>query len=62
MRNQGIGKMLIEAAMALVKQRKDKGLSLSTATDNFNAQKLYHSLNFKQDNEFLHYFWKCQDT
>ncbi len=58
-RNQGIGKTLIEAAQAWVRQQKDKGLSLQTAIHNVSAQKLYSSLGFDLDKKFLHYFWKC---
>jgi ribosomal protein S18 acetylase RimI-like enzyme len=57
-RKQGIGKALIKTAQAWVKQKSDKGLSLATAVDNYSAQKLYHSLGFNRDEEFLHFFWK----
>ena len=57
-RNQGIGKTLIQKAQLWVREQNDKGLSLQTAVDNLGAQKLYSSLGFDLDQQFLNYFWK----
>lgn len=56
-RQKGVARKLIQAAMSLVQNREDKGLSLSTATDNVSAQRLYEALGFERDQEFWHYFW-----
>lgn len=56
-RRKGVGRQLIETAKTLVRQRDDKGLALSTASDNQQAQSLYKSLDFEQDTKFWHYFW-----
>ncbi|NER13281.1 GNAT family N-acetyltransferase [Leptobacterium flavescens] len=58
-RQQGIGEALLEAAKGLCKAEGKKGLALETAKDN-PAQKLYERLDWKKDDEFLHYFWKNQ--
>jgi GNAT superfamily N-acetyltransferase len=54
-RGQGIGTALIDAAKALCKKNKSKGLALQTETDN-PAQKLYEAVGFVRDPD-LHYFW-----
>ncbi len=50
-------------ATALLNQIKEyailtdaKGIELSTAIDNTNAQRLYESLQYKKDLEFFHYY------
>ena len=58
-RGQGIGKMLINKAKALCREKKLKGLALQTETDN-PAQQLYEYLEFKRDPD-LHYFWLNTD-
>jgi GNAT superfamily N-acetyltransferase len=56
-RKKGIGRQLIETAMDCVRQREDKGLAISTAFDNHEAQRLYEAMGFKRDEAFYHYFW-----
>lgn len=58
-RSKGVGETLLKAAKELCVIENCKGLALETATDN-PAQKLYERLNWKQDGNFLHYFWKNQ--
>lgn len=57
-RKQGIGKLLIDAAMDFGKYTGAKYVQLETAVDNFNAQHLYESIGFvKQlpDTEYILY-------
>ena len=54
-RGKGIGEALITTAKKLCINKKYKGLTLETASNN-PAQHLYERLEFKKDN-FLHYFW-----
>jgi ribosomal protein S18 acetylase RimI-like enzyme len=54
-RGRGIGKLLLEAARRHAVETGANGLSLSTATDNAAAQKLYESFGFERDNGFYHY-------
>lgn len=58
LRGQGIGESLLNAAKALAKANKWKGLALETATDN-PAQKLYERLGWERSDDFYHYFWTC---
>ncbi|MFK7947553.1 MAG: GNAT family N-acetyltransferase [Saprospiraceae bacterium] len=58
LRGQGIGESLLNAAKALAKANKWKGLALETATDN-PAQKLYERLGWERSDDFYHYFWSC---
>ncbi len=55
-RNTSIGALLLSKAKNLCKEEKCKGLALETALDN-PAKKLYERLGWKQDTDFLHYFW-----
>ncbi|PJZ51927.1 GNAT family N-acetyltransferase [Leptospira adleri] len=54
-RKQGVAKALIERTTTLARSMDAKYVSLSTAIDNKNAQKLYESLGFIRDEEFYHY-------
>ena len=57
-REQGIGQELIATAMNFAKQQGAKFVQLETAIDNFNAQRLYESIGFIQqepDKDFLLY-------
>jgi ribosomal protein S18 acetylase RimI-like enzyme len=54
-RGQRIGHRLLEAARQQAIETKAKGLSLSTAVDNYTAQKLYESFGYKKDNDFYNY-------
>ncbi|MBT8272073.1 MAG: GNAT family N-acetyltransferase [Flavobacteriaceae bacterium] len=58
-RGKGIGKMLIDQAKDLCREKKLKGLVLQTEADN-PAQQMYEHLQFKQDTD-LHYFWLNTD-
>ncbi|AOP35519.1 acetyltransferase [Leptospira tipperaryensis] len=54
-RKQGVAKALIERAVSLARSMDAKYVSLSTAHNNKNAQKLYESLGFIKDEEFFYY-------
>ncbi|MBK5273269.1 MAG: GNAT family N-acetyltransferase [Bacteroidia bacterium] len=57
-RKQGIGEKLIKAAIDFSKENKARFLELSTAIDNYTAQRLYEQIGFKKqmpDNEFYSY-------
>ncbi|RHX92466.1 GNAT family N-acetyltransferase [Leptospira stimsonii] len=54
-RKKGIAKALIVQAATLARSMDAKYLSLSTARDNRNAQRLYESLGFVKDEEFFYY-------
>lgn len=57
-RKQGIGENLIKKAMQFAKENDAVFVELSTATDNFTAQKLYESIGFekqKPDEDFFTY-------
>ncbi|MEM9649999.1 MAG: GNAT family N-acetyltransferase [Bacteroidota bacterium] len=56
-RGKGIGEALLKHAQVFCSSKQFKGLALETATDN-PAQRLYERLGWKQDLEYLHYFWK----
>jgi ribosomal protein S18 acetylase RimI-like enzyme len=55
-RHTGVAKRLLEAAQALAIQTEAKGISLSTANDNYLAQHLYEAFGYKKDKDFLSYF------
>ncbi len=55
-RRQGVGEALMNRARELAHTTGAKGLALSTAVDNVNAQALYESLGYKRDTAFHHYF------
>ncbi|MGH2644915.1 MAG: GNAT family N-acetyltransferase [Chitinophagaceae bacterium] len=57
-RHQGIGEALIKTALEFAKGTGRKFVELSTAIDNFIAQKLYEKMGFEKqvpDTEFLTY-------
>ncbi|WP_276357986.1 GNAT family N-acetyltransferase [Cohnella caldifontis] len=54
-RGSGTGRRLLEAAKRHATETGAKGLSLSTATDNRTAQRLYESFGFRRDTAFYHY-------
>lgn len=56
-RDKGVGRKLLLAAQSFCAKNNFKGLALETAKHN-PAQKLYEKLGWKNDQEFLHYFWK----
>lgn len=54
-RKQGVGEMLLEKAKKYAMATGAKSLSLSTATDNYSAQRLYEKNGYKKDSQFYHY-------
>lgn len=54
-RRQGVARALIQAAIALVQERGDKGLSLQAMPDNLSAQALYESIGFQRDTHTYYY-------
>lgn len=54
-RKQGIGEMLFQKAKDYATETGAKSISLSTAPDNYSAQRLYEKYGFKKDSQFLHY-------
>jgi ribosomal protein S18 acetylase RimI-like enzyme len=54
-RNQGIGERLLNKAKDFAIQTGAKSLSLSTASDNYSAQRLYEKLGYQRDEQFHHY-------
>ena len=54
-RKQGVGEMLLNKAKEFAIETGAKSLSLSTAQDNFSAQKLYGKNGYKKDSEFYHF-------
>lgn len=58
-RREGIGQLLMDAAINLCTITEVKSLSLQTAPDNENARRLYKNNGFTLDNEydsFIRYF------
>ncbi|KKK36831.1 acetyltransferase [Mesobacillus campisalis] len=54
-RKQGVGEKLLDKAKELAIETGAKSLSLSTASDNISAQRLYERYGYKRDEEFYHY-------
>ena len=54
-RKQGIGEMLIQKAKDYAVETGAKSISLSTALDNFAAQRLYERNGYTQDSQFFQY-------
>lgn len=54
-RKQGVGELLLHKAKEYAAETGAKSLSLSTATHNFSAQRLYEKNGYKRDSEFYHY-------
>lgn len=54
-RKQGIGEVLLHKAKEHAVQTEAKSISLSTAPDNFSAQKLYEKNGYERDSQFYHY-------
>ena len=57
-RKQGVGQALMDRARQLAIETGAKGLILSTAIDNYPAQRLYESLRYQRDQQFYHYSLK----
>ena len=54
-RRQGIAQSLLDEAANVARITKAKGIELSTASDNVNAQRLYERNGYKQDEVYYHY-------
>ncbi|KON84928.1 acetyltransferase [Rossellomorea marisflavi] len=54
-RRKGVGDALLQAARAHAVETGASSLSLSTAPDNLEAQRLYERNGYRQDETFLHY-------
>ena len=54
-RKQGVGEVLLHKAKEYAIETGAKYLSLSTAKDNYSAQRLYEKNGYKMDSQFYHY-------
>ncbi|MGG0670124.1 GNAT family N-acetyltransferase [Sporosarcina koreensis] len=54
-RKKGIGEMLLHKAKDYAIKTGAKSISLSTAPDNFSAQRLYEKNGYERDSQFYHY-------
>ncbi|MEH6941278.1 GNAT family N-acetyltransferase, partial [Bacillus sp. JJ722] len=54
-REQGVGGMLLNKAKDYATETGAKSLSLSTAADNYSAQRLYKKNGYEKDTQFYHY-------
>ncbi len=54
-RTHGIGRALLERAERLAQETGAVGLTLSTATDNLKAQRLYESMGYRRETVFFVY-------
>lgn len=54
-RKQGVGELLLHKAKEYAIETGAKYLSLSTAKDNYSAQRLYEKNGYKMDSQFYHY-------
>ena len=54
-RNQGIGEMLLHKAKDYAIESGAKSINLSTAPDNYSAQRLYEKNGYVRDSQFYHY-------
>lgn len=54
-RGQGVGEKLLQRAKELGIQTGAKSISLSTALDNFTAQRLYEKNGYERDEHFYQY-------
>lgn len=56
MRSKGVGKTLLQQAKSFAESTHAKGIGLQTAITNTSAQRLYESLGYKKNTQFLGYF------
>lgn len=61
-RKQGLGQLLLEEARRYAIQIKAKGIELSTAIKNLQAQRLYERNRYVKDQEFFHYFLSVKNN
>ncbi|WP_101841981.1 GNAT family N-acetyltransferase [Halobacillus sp. Marseille-P3879] len=54
-RNQGIGEQLLRKVKEYAMETGAHSISLSTAPDNFSAQRLYEKNGYVRDSQFFHY-------
>lgn len=54
-RKQGVAQLLLDTAKENAQNTKSKGLSLSTAADNYIAQRLYERNGYVKDEDFFYY-------
>jgi ribosomal protein S18 acetylase RimI-like enzyme len=54
-RGRGVGRALLERARSHAESTGARGMSLATERRNHTAQRLYESLGWVRDEEFLHY-------
>lgn len=54
-RQQGVGEMLLRQAKDFAIKTGAKSISLSTAPNNYSAQKLYEKNGYERDSQFYHY-------
>lgn len=54
-RKQGVGEILLHKAKEYAIETGAKSLSLSTAPDNYSAQRLYEKNGYKRDSQYYHY-------
>lgn len=54
-RKQGVGEMLLQKVKDYAVETGAKSISLSTAPDNYAAQRLYERNGYVQDSQFYHY-------
>ncbi len=54
-RKQGVGERLLNKAKDYAIETGAISLSLSTAPDNYAAQRLYEKNGYKRDSQFYHY-------
>ena len=54
-RKKGIGEMLLHKAKDYAIETGAKSIGLSTAPDNYSAQRLYEKNGYIQDSQFYHY-------
>jgi ribosomal protein S18 acetylase RimI-like enzyme len=56
-RGKGIGRQLLEAAVAIGRERGCSRITLEVRKDNFSAQHLYQSLGFGETDPSM-YYWR----
>lgn len=54
-RKQGLGEILLNRAKELAIETGANSIALSTAHDNYSAQRLYEKNGYKRDEQFYHY-------
>lgn len=54
-RKQGVGEMLLQKAKEFAIETEAKSIALSTAPDNYSAQRLYERNGYVRDGQFYHY-------